>query len=191
MARVALWNLKGSINIDERATFGAVVGVNLFLPDGTLVTEDMLGGGTAPSPYPITLWNLVQEIPPPVQALAAISGTGLYAITGAGTSAVREIQPTIGRTTVANGDGVAGDPVVDLAVVIDAGTGVLLGITRDTFGRVTGTRPVVAGANIVIDDSDPAQIVVSSTASGGEFSYITMDGEPYTTEDFADLYVGI
>lgn len=130
--------------IDTYATPGAVLGTNLYLEDGeTLITRDMLFGtpdDPGGNPEPV-YWRFLQEVPPNVVALAETVTTGLYAITGPGTSVTREIQPTIGRTTVANGDGVAGNPVVDLAVVPDSGVGAaILRITRDMWGRISGTQ---------------------------------------------------
>lgn len=69
-------------------------------------------------------------------ALANASGTGLYVRTGAGTSAQRSIQGVAGRTTVTNGDGVAGNPVVDLDTT-GLTPGTYNGITFDAYGRAT------------------------------------------------------
>jgi hypothetical protein len=145
-ARVALHRQPNSYaTVEHGATVGADVGVNLRL-NGVLVrAQDILNiyanpgnpGGTPT--YPTTYWRLIQEIPQNVTALANTTTTGLYVVTGTGTSVTREIEPTIGRTTVANGDGLAGNPVVDLAVVPDAGGGSLLKFVRDMWGRVTGT----------------------------------------------------
>jgi hypothetical protein len=46
---------------------------------------------------------------------AALTSTGLVARTGSGTVATRTITAGSGQLTVANGDGVAGNPIVDLA----------------------------------------------------------------------------
>ena len=70
-------------------------------------------------------------------ALADASGTGLYVRTGPGSSAQRTITGVAGRTTVSNGDGVAGNPQIDLATSgITPGT--YNGITFDAYGRATG-----------------------------------------------------
>ena len=52
-------------------------------------------------------------------ALANTTGTGLYVITGAGTSATRDIVSTDGSVTITNPDGVAGD--IDLSVPPSSG----------------------------------------------------------------------
>ena len=191
--RVQLHQSTSGVAIETAATVGAVLGVNLILPDGTVVTEEMLGIGVEPPPeeeYPFTYWRLIMEIPPNVVALAETSTTGLYAITGAGTSVTRAIQGTIGRTTVSNGDGVAGPPVVDLAAVPDSGVGAgLYKITVDAWGRVTGKE--------LYDTSDLNKITVPS--SGGALSALRAvaleDGEArYPDNDLssdAELVVGV
>lgn len=169
LQRVQLHQSARGVQVETEATIGAVVGVNLVLQDGTIVTAEMLGIG-ADSPdddFPSTYWRLILEVPPNVVALAETDTTGIYVITGAGTSATREIEGTVGRTTVGNGDAVAGNPTVDLAVLLDSGLGDLVGLMRDAWGRVSGTRPVEAGDNVVIDTTDPDRIIISSTGGGG------------------------
>ena len=125
------------IEIDEGATRGATVGVNVWNRDGTLFVPNV----PAPQPGgpPITYWSLILEVPPNVVALAETATTGLYVVTGSGTSATREIQPVAGETTVTNGDAVAGNPAVGLADLADAGGGAILRFVRDAKGRVSGT----------------------------------------------------
>jgi len=56
----------------------------------------------------------------------------------------RTINGTAGRIAVSNGNGVASNTDIDLVTVTDSGTGTFLKITRDTYGRVSGTTAVVA-----------------------------------------------
>lgn len=49
-----------------------------------------------------------------LDALAALVGTGVMVRTGAASYALRTIQGTAGHITVVNGDGVAGDPTIDV-----------------------------------------------------------------------------
>jgi hypothetical protein len=51
----------------------------------------------------------------------------------------REIEGTLNNIIVSDGDGVAANPVINLAAVTDSNTGTLQGITVDGFGRTTGT----------------------------------------------------
>lgn len=136
--RVPIYNTPGkATTIDSEATKGAVVGATLWLQDGTLVTEEMLfateDGDDGELDF--TYWKLVHEIPVNVVALAETASTGLYAITGDGTSATRTIQPAPGETTVADGDGVADNPVVGLANVAPSAGGSLQKTAFDAKGR--------------------------------------------------------
>lgn len=55
-----------------------------------------------------------QPVDDDLTAIAGLAGTGLIARTGAGTAATRTIQGTANQVTVADGGGVAADPVVSL-----------------------------------------------------------------------------
>ena len=141
------------IDIDPSATRGATVGVNVWNQDGTLFVPAAGGGGSGVS---VTAWELILNIPPNVVALANTATAGLYTITGAGTSATRTIQGTAGRTSVTNGSGVAGDPAVDLATLTDSGIGAaLVRITRDAWGRVSGTETAILGDLSDVDLTTP------------------------------------
>jgi hypothetical protein len=74
-----------------------------------------------------------------LDALAALSTTGMSVRTGSGTWVLRSITGTAGRIAITNGDGVAGAPTVDL-VPVNPGSVVTGGSTKftvDTYGRVT------------------------------------------------------
>jgi Phage Tail Collar Domain len=74
--------------------------------------------------------------------VSAVSGNGIYAKTGATTATARAISTaSASRITVSNGDGVSGNPTLDLATAGTAGT--YSSVTTDTYGRVT------AGSNLV------------------------------------------
>ena len=69
----------------------------------------------------------------------------------------RTMQGTAGNVVVTNGDGVLGNPTFDLALVPNSNTGALLAITRDGFGRVTGTKPATitgTAGNITVANGD-------------------------------------
>lgn len=78
-------------------------------------------------------------------ALEALSDTGLAARTGADTWAQRSVAGTSGRITVTNGNGVSGDPTVDLTSLTIGGSGVgtFTKGTVDTYGRVTSTASAI------------------------------------------------
>lgn len=115
------------------------------LPDGSIVTPGGGGGGTsdhaqltnlawtssghtatanrlagfngsgAASLYQIGAAGGVQAYDADLDGYAALSSTGLVARTGAGTAATRTLTAGSGQLTVTNGDGVSGNPTVDLA----------------------------------------------------------------------------
>lgn len=121
------------IEIEAGATKGATVGVNVWNQDGSLFVPAAATPETGGPP--ITYWRLIQEIPPNVVALAETATTGLYVITGAGTSETRSIQAAPGETTVSNGDGVAGNPTIGLADVTPTPGGTLQRYGFDAKGR--------------------------------------------------------
>ena len=120
------------IDIDPSATRGATVGVNVWNQDGTLFVPASGGGGSGVS---VTAWELILNIPPNVTALANTSGTGIYVITGVGTSATRDIVSTDGSVTITNPGGLAGDIDLSAAVPILESNR----ITADGNFRVTTT----------------------------------------------------
>ena len=89
--------------------------------------------------------------------------TGLMARTGAGTFAARTITGQTGRITVTNGDGITGNPDIDLVTTgISAGT--YNEVTVDAYGRITGGNTINYLTNI------------TTSAWGGGLSYISVSG---------------
>lgn len=78
-----------------------------------------------------------QQASAELSAIASLSGTGVVVRTGTGAYTVRTISTaSASRITVTNGNGVSGNPTVDLATSgVTAGT--YNGITVDIYGRVT------------------------------------------------------
>lgn len=130
------------ITVDDEATIGSTVGVDLRWPNGAVVTEAELRAAATPpgdGDYPVTYWRLLREIPLNVVALAETETAGLYVVTGDGTSATRAIELADGELVGSNLDGVAGNPSIGLADVADAGGGEIRKFDRDEKGRVSGT----------------------------------------------------
>jgi len=79
-----------------------------------------------------------------LDALAALASAGIIARTGAATFVPRTIVSTAATLAITNGSAEAGNPSLDLAVLANAGGGSFLKLTRDTYGRVSGTTAVTA-----------------------------------------------
>lgn len=93
-------------------------------------------GGSATQVIAIAGPGAFQPRDSDLDAVAALSTTGLVVRSGNGTAVTRSIDGTAGRITVSNGDGVSGAPAIDLAASgVTAGT--YTKITVDAYGRAT------------------------------------------------------
>jgi hypothetical protein len=79
----------------------------------------------------------VQAFSSELAALAGLATNGIPVRTASGTYTIISLQGTAGNVSVTNGDGVAGNPTVDLSAVANSGSGSFSKFTRDGFGRVT------------------------------------------------------
>ncbi|MFT4179600.1 MAG: hypothetical protein QM612_09090 [Thermomonas sp.] len=137
--RVPKWNNPlASVVVEDGATIGATFGVDLRWPSGALVQASDFQGAQSGAGS-VTYWRTIMETPPNVTALGATNTTGLYVVTGAGTSVTRALVVDVADLTLANGNGAAGNPALALAEVPDAGGGALLKTAFDTKGRKTGS----------------------------------------------------
>jgi len=119
-----------------------------------------------------------------LQALAALSSTGMLSRTGSGTYAVRTISATAGHGSFANGDGVGGAPVFSLANVGSAVTGQFVKITTDAQGRVSATTAVVAGDITALVDATYVNVAGDSMSSAANLVFSgggTVQGLPIPT----------
>lgn len=125
MKRVLEWGMqrRSFVQVEDGATKGAKVGTNVYNADGSVwdptavVTEIVEAQSAAANPNSVfrTLWKLILEIPANIVSLAALSGIGFATrISAGGDWANRVIVGTFGRIDVADGDGVTGDPVINL-----------------------------------------------------------------------------
>lgn len=182
-------NPRLGVVVEEGATEGAQIGRDLRLPDGSVPTLAQLAAalgvseGTARA---VLDWDKIPNAPPNVQALQRATGTGLFAVTGAGTGAFRSVTGTSGRIGVTNGSGVAGNPTIDLATVADTGGGSFLLFVRDSWGRVSGTSEgdagdvpvssvgwgVLSGSNVQ-EALDSADIAIQAAGGGGILPVVT------------------
>ncbi len=125
--------------------------------NGTTWSQLSVGGGTVTSVAatttstglsitgsPITSnGTFVFTLNAELQGLAGLATTGLVARTGAGTYSPVSITGTAGNISVTDGNGVAGNPTIDLVTLGTPVTASFVKITTDTFGRVSATTPVV------------------------------------------------
>lgn len=137
-------NPRGFVDVDPDATEGAQVGVNLRGPDGQILTAAQVinpttSGSGGPGTIASTVWKLIREIPLNIQKLAVLIGAGFAVRKNDGDWALRTLQEGTG-IDIANPDGDAGNPTIGLEDVPDSGAGTLRAITKDSKGRVTGTR---------------------------------------------------
>lgn len=91
------------VTVDAKGRVTSIAEVDIPEGDGSTAGLVLLGSGGA-MPYDTDL-----------DALAGLASTGLLARTGSGTAAARTLTAGSGQVTVTNGNGVSGNPTVDLA----------------------------------------------------------------------------
>lgn len=129
--------------------------------------------GTANISIPITD-NTKQPLNTDLTAISSLASTstGLMARTVAGTMATRTITAGTG-ITVANGDGVAGNPTISLPTIsgLTAGPYTSANITVDATGRITKVANGTGGGTTLPDYSSSAGkvLTVNSTGTGLEW----------------------
>ncbi len=119
-------------------------------------------------------------------ALAAFVSTGLIAQTVSGTFAARTITGTASNIVVTNGDGIAGNPTINLATAGTAGTyGSATQVpvfTTDAFGRITSvTNTTITGGSSVTSVFGRTGVVVAAT---NDYTWAQINK---TTSSFADI----
>jgi hypothetical protein len=108
-------------------------------------------------------------------AIEALNTNGVLTRTGTDTWAARIITGTTGNITVTNGDGVGGNPTLNLATAGTAGT--YATVTTDTFGRVTSgvaTQTVATGGTGLTSLGTANQVLgVNAGATALEYKTLT------------------
>lgn len=129
----------------------------------------------------------VQAFDADLAALAANSGTGLWAVTGAGTGAVRTITAPAAGITVSNGGGVAGNPTLALADDLAA----VEGLATTGIVRRTGTSAWSAGTAVANSEmATMAAFTIKLNATGSAavptdstIASLTLKGSPVATDE--------
>lgn len=121
-------------------------------------------------------------------ALEGLASTGFAVRTGSDAWTQRSIAvSSTARLTVTNGNGVSGDPTLDLATLTDSATGTFLKITRDSYGRVSGTTAVVTADITALVDATYVNVNGDTMTN-----FLTLHADPTSalhaaTKQYVDL----
>jgi hypothetical protein len=106
--------------------------------------------------YNGTEWNVIGSYEPDnamLEAIAALSSTGLITRTGSGTAAARTLTGTANQVTVTNGNGVSGNPTLSLPQDIGTSSSVQFSnVTLNSGGALRGTS--TPGGTLLIQARD-------------------------------------
>ena len=116
-------------------------GAWVTMAGGTVTSVAVAGStGISTSGGPITTSGTITlTLNSELQGLSALSANGITTRTAPGTYASRTLTGTAGNIVITNGDGVVGNPTVNLATAGTPVSAFFGRFTTDTFGRVTAT----------------------------------------------------
>lgn len=146
----------------------------------------------------------VQPVDADLTAVAALSSTGLATRTAADTWTTRSIVAGSGNITITNGDGVSGNPSIDLGTVgtagsyetvtVDAYGRVTSGVTTSSYSlawsKITGTPVTLSGYGIT--DAQPLDSDLTALAAIGTTGvYVVTGAGTSTTRSLAAPAAGL
>jgi len=115
-----------------------------------------------------------QTLDADLTALAAIATTGIYVITGSGTSTTRSILGTASRVSVSNGSGVAGNPTIDIDATYAGQTSIItLGTVTTGTWSATTIATTRGGTGLASIGTANQVLAVNTGATGLEYKTIT------------------
>lgn len=118
-----------------------------------------------------------------LQAIAALTGTGILARTADGTWALRTVTGTANEITVTNGNGVSGNPTLSLPTALTFTGKTVTGGTFNITGGLTFTLSQNAPTSAVISNANTGVGALASTTytnANGNISF-GLAGSAYTT----------
>ncbi len=142
----------GAVTIDTTATTWAVAPL-------ALNTSSTTGIGST-----VQAWDT------DLDALAALSTTGLIARTGSGTVSARTVTGTTNRISVTNGDGVSGNPTADISASY-VGQSSITTLGTITTGTWTGTTIALANGGTGQTTKAPAFDALQPMTTAGDIIY--------------------
>lgn len=136
----------------------------------SITVNGSTGLGVTGSPVGAT-GTLTLTLGTELQGLSGLSSNGMVTRTTSGTYTSRTITGTSGNITVTNGDGVSGNPTIDLATAGTAQTNYFGRFATDAYGRVTGFSSATSTDITTALGYTPVSVGGSSMTSGASITF--------------------
>ncbi len=153
----------GALKVPTGTSAQAPTGVTGMIRFNTTATQLETYNGTS--------W-IASSLNDELIGLSGLSADGLVTRTANGTYTPRSIAGTASNITVTNGDGVAGNPTINLATVTQGATGTsFVKVQLDTFGRVINNTAVVAADITALVNSSYVNVSGDSMTSAANLTF--------------------